>query len=247
MAGLKFFHEITGAFYGEGTFSRVMNYSGLAFRSNMFEILYRPEDFRDLPVFRRLWDTAKKMPYCGVGVATFMPETICRIAPVLGAIGAEAVLLVRNGLQTVESIHKFSMEKRKYWYHDWLTRFFGPYYQRLFYDENKGLDFFEAVCLYWGANANIAREIHSDPRCRVVRLEDLTSDVELFRDYRKWCNARFDVDDRRIMKIQGNDVERKNYGRRDGEMIWHKWSSEQRAVFKNYCEEAMLYFGYDMP
>lgn len=161
----------------------------------------------------------------------------------------KSILLVRNGISTLHSMFTHSKTvslDRK------LLDQMAEFYPDLFSSKQCHPLYLKWVmhCRSYGGHDYMRNEIRKtvgEDGLREVRLEDITSDPEVFRSTVAWLRPGIDIDDKTIQSIQKDDQNRKNKGTRDPVAIWATWNQTQKFVFKRICGESMEYYGYPMP
>lgn len=111
---------------------------------------------------------------------------------------------------------------------------------------------FERACLWWAYKnriiyCNLMDNIPSE-KWRLVRLEDLTSDINLLKDV--WAFAQLPMD--LLPSDTFDELAKKRFTKYNVrstmvsvEEIWNKWTPHQRVFFKKHCLDTALLFGYD--
>lgn len=156
----------------------------------------------------------------------------------------QVIYLVRNGIQQLHSLMTQSAVWKKskltdYAYNNWLRQFwhisgkpFKPYEE---------WTRFERLCLLVRANADAPEWLnaHNLP-VKVVRLEDLTTDVERL-------SALVKLPEIELEEWQALDINRKVEGNRHPNWLWQKWSRSKKEDFTRICGPAMERLGYELP
>ncbi|MFH1738975.1 MAG: hypothetical protein ABIH23_08185 [bacterium] len=162
------------------------------------------------------------------------------------------IFLVRNGIQTVHSIFKHS--KTIPIDNNMFMKLASDY--RQLFPQNNAKYSYEYVkwvhdCALWHDTSIIyerdLRQSLGPERLICLRLEDVTSNGDVFLKLLLELDPESDITSEEIGDIQKTDVNRKVQGSREPELIWREWSEPQKGIFNHICGEAMTYFGYTMP
>jgi hypothetical protein len=156
----------------------------------------------------------------------------------------KVLYLVRNGIQQLYSLsmcsdvwraHPFSMPA----YNVWLRALWqamntpGPDYD--------DLSRWERLCLLVQANAIMPVQLAQQMELELVRLEDLTTDVDVLQAIAPGLSRET------CREWQAKDINRKVNGDRSPAAIWAKWSADQRETFHRMCGGTMSMLGYEIP
>lgn len=161
------------------------------------------------------------------------------------------VLLIRNGIQCVHSMHNTDLywDKSNWIYTHFLRQYWELLDQPLFEDWDT-LSPWEYWCFNWSLNLRMAlylKEHLGEDRVIVCRLEDLTHDAQCLENLLRRINPRLDINKREIHTLQQTDVNRKIKGDRDPIVLWNQWPPNFQAVFRNVCQDAMSFYEYSIP
>ncbi len=84
-------------------------------------------------------------------------------------------------------------------------------------------------------------------RVLVLRLEDLVKNTDTLLNIIQKLNPKISPSIRELEILQKTDVNRKIQSNRSPDVIWARWSDEQREVFKRICGPVMEHYGYEIP
>ena len=161
------------------------------------------------------------------------------------------ILLVRNGVQTVNSLYHWASGVSE---DDPLNTYWLRWYWEIM--DQPGGDWrsyssWARWCLRWRANQATAhwleQRLQGQTALRVVRLEDVTGDVKALVDLIQWLHPGAVPMQSDLQRLQSVDINRKMQGDRSPQAIWATWTAEQREVFAEICGPAMEAYGYEWP
>jgi hypothetical protein len=164
------------------------------------------------------------------------------------------IYLVRNGIQTMNSVANASSSWHQFGDASWpIDSFLHRYWELM---EKPGKDWaertrWEKLCVFWKLNWHmvkwLSRELPSDVWLCPQRLEDLTANENPWVLRELMQNFGLEISDEELQQLQAQDINRKVKGNRDPAYIWSQWTEEQREAFLENCGEEMAAFGYEIP
>lgn len=163
---------------------------------------------------------------------------------------ARVIFLVRHGVPQLHSIWQKSLWNR----HAVSGYLYGQYLRRYWHLEGQPdppwhrRNRWRMLCTWWNSNAfmpRIVRKWLPDATVEVHKTEDLTGDVDKLSAFVK--SFGLELSDKTLVRLQGQDLNRKVQGVRTATHLWQFWSGKQKSSFKQLCGPGMKKLGYRMP
>jgi len=162
---------------------------------------------------------------------------------------SRVIVIIRNGIQQLYSLTSASYMWTRVTDDHWLVATYLRHLWEVGGAEGKPWEertLWEKKCEMWTSTIRLIDWMREQGLpVEVYRLEDITTDMTVFRNLMHSFSPERELSDDVIREVQQTDIHRKVYIDRTPNNLWRQWTAEQQAAFNELCGEGMRRYGYD--
>lgn len=162
---------------------------------------------------------------------------------------SRVIVIMRNGIQQLYSLTSASYMWTRVTDDHWLVATYLRHLWEVGGAKGKPWEqrtLWEKKCEMWASTIGLIDWMKKQGLpVEIYRLEDLTTDVELFRRLMRSFSPIRQLSYYTIQKIQQMDIHRKVHIDRTPSNLWQQWTVEQQTAFNEFCDEGMRRYGYE--